>query len=143
MKKLNILFLFICYSWGCIAQPMKQMIQVSVVPNSENWLYKLGKDAVFTVTVTKNGIPMKGIKIRYELSQDMLEPFKQKELLLKDGITTINAGTLRKAGFLRCRAFVTIKVPHPVAVRYAFDNYVEGDLFCGGLPLSSFRSDNW
>ena len=48
MKKLNILFLFICYSWGCIAQPMKQMIQVSVVPNSENWLYKLGKDAVFT-----------------------------------------------------------------------------------------------
>ena len=109
MKKLNILFLFICYSWGCIAQPMKQMIQVSVVPNSENWLYKLGKDAVFTVTVTKNGIPMKGIKIRYELSQDMLEPFKQKELLLKDGITTINAGTLRKAGFLRCRAFVTIK----------------------------------
>ena len=93
MKKLNILFLFICYSWGCIAQPMKQMIQVSVVPNSENWLYKLGKDAVFTVTVTKNGIPMKGIKIRYELSQDMLEPFKQKELLLKDGITTINAGT--------------------------------------------------
>ena len=109
MKKLNILFLFICYSWGCIAQPMKQMIQVSVVPNSENWLYKLGKDTVFTVTVTKNGIPMKGIKIRYELSQDMLEPFKQKELLLKDGITTINAGTLRKAGFLRCRAFVTIK----------------------------------
>lgn len=36
------------------------------------------------------------------------------------------------------------KVPHPVAVRYAFENYAEGDLFGGdGLPISSFRSDDW
>lgn len=35
------------------------------------------------------------------------------------------------------------KVPHPVAVRYGFDNYVEGDIYCDGLPLGSFRSDNW
>lgn len=32
-------------------------------------------------------------------------------------------------------------VKEPVAVRYAFDNYVEGDLFGGDLPISSFRSD--
>lgn len=35
------------------------------------------------------------------------------------------------------------QVPHPVAVRYGFDNYVEGDLFGEDLPVSSFRSDNW
>jgi sialate O-acetylesterase len=35
------------------------------------------------------------------------------------------------------------QVPHPVAVRYAFNNYVEGDLFCEGLPVGSFRSDDW
>lgn len=35
------------------------------------------------------------------------------------------------------------KVKHPVAVRYAFDNDVEGDLFGDGLPVSSFRSDRW
>lgn len=63
----------------------------------------------FTVTVTKDGIPMKGIKIRYELSQDMLEPFKQKELLLKDGITTINAGTLTKGRFLTLPGFCNDK----------------------------------
>lgn len=34
-------------------------------------------------------------------------------------------------------------VPNPVAVRYAFKNWVDGDLFCDGLPLSSFRSDDW
>lgn len=34
-------------------------------------------------------------------------------------------------------------VPHPVAVRYGFVNYVEGDVYCDGLPLGSFRSDDW
>lgn len=35
------------------------------------------------------------------------------------------------------------KVSKPVAVRYAFKNWADGDLFCDGLPISSFRSDNW
>jgi sialate O-acetylesterase len=36
------------------------------------------------------------------------------------------------------------QVKTPVAVRYAFRNWVVGDLFSTeGLPLSSFRSDNW
>ena len=35
------------------------------------------------------------------------------------------------------------QVANPVAVRYAFDNYVEGDLYGEDLPVSSFRSDNW
>ena len=35
------------------------------------------------------------------------------------------------------------EVKNPVAVRYAFENYVEGDLFEDDLPISSFRSDNW
>lgn len=36
------------------------------------------------------------------------------------------------------------QVPHPVAVRYAFDDFVVGDLFgMGDLPVSSFRTDDW
>lgn len=36
------------------------------------------------------------------------------------------------------------EVKNPVAVRYAFENYVKGDLFgTEGLPVSSFRTDNW
>ena len=34
-------------------------------------------------------------------------------------------------------------VSKPVAVRYAFTNWADGDLFCDGLPVSSFRSDDW
>ena len=36
------------------------------------------------------------------------------------------------------------EVKKPVAVRYAFENYVDGDLYgTEGLPVSSFRTDNW
>ena len=31
----------------------------------------------------------------------------------------------------------------PVAVRYAFKDWAEGDLMHDGLPVSSFRTDNW
>ncbi len=35
------------------------------------------------------------------------------------------------------------KVKKPVAVRYGFKNWVAGDLMHDGLPVSSFRTDNW
>ncbi len=35
------------------------------------------------------------------------------------------------------------EVKHPVAVRYAFHDWAVGDLMHDGLPVSSFRSDNW
>lgn len=36
------------------------------------------------------------------------------------------------------------QVKNPVAVRYAFRDYIAGDLFSTeGLPASSFRTDNW
>jgi sialate O-acetylesterase len=35
------------------------------------------------------------------------------------------------------------EVKHPVAVRYAFHDWADGDLMHDGLPISSFRTDNW
>lgn len=50
-----------------------------------------------------------------------------------------------KAWISRSKVMVkSDEVPHPVAVRYAFENGSEGDLFStDGLPVSSFRSDDW
>lgn len=50
-----------------------------------------------------------------------------------------------KAWIVRSKVYVkSDQVKKPIAVRYAFENYVEGDLFSTeGLPVSSFRSDNW
>lgn len=49
-----------------------------------------------------------------------------------------------KAWIERNRVYLkSDKVSKPVAVRYAFKDWADGDLFCDGLPVSSFRSDNW
>lgn len=54
--------------------------------------------------------------------------------------------------FFPAKAFITGKgitlfapqVEKPVAVRYAFDDFVTGTLYnTNGLPASSFRTDNW
>ena len=44
----------------------------------------------------------------------------------------------------RNRVYVVCdEVKKPIAVRYAFKDWVEGDLMHDGLPVSSFRTDNW
>lgn len=50
-----------------------------------------------------------------------------------------------KAEIKRSKVVVSSdKVSKPVAVRYAFKDFAEGDLFSTeGLPLSSFRTDDW
>lgn len=50
-----------------------------------------------------------------------------------------------RAWITRSKVYVKAEeVAQPVAVRYAFENYVKGDLYgTEGLPVSSFRTDNW
>ena len=49
-----------------------------------------------------------------------------------------------KAWIERSKLYVKCdEVKEPVAVRYAFNDWADGDLFCDGLPVSSFRTDNW
>ncbi len=44
----------------------------------------------------------------------------------------------------RNRVYVVCnEVKQPVAVRYAFKDWADGDLMHDGLPVSSFRTDNW
>lgn len=50
-----------------------------------------------------------------------------------------------KAWIVRSKVYVkSEQIKNPIAVRYAFENFVDGDLFSTeGLPVSSFRSDDW
>lgn len=49
-----------------------------------------------------------------------------------------------KVWISRNRVYVVCEeVKTPVAVRYAFHDWAEGDLMHDGLPVSSFRTDDW
>jgi len=108
MKIKLLAFLLLLSSLTLFSQPAERMVKVLVTPDQPEWTYAVGQKVKFDVRVTKNNIPVNNVEIRYELSYDMMEPFKKETLVLKEGKLTVDAGTMKTAGFLRCRVFVKL-----------------------------------
>jgi len=88
------------------AQSGGSIVKVSVAPQHSNWVYQPGETVKFDVTVTKNNVLLPNVEISYEYGPEMLPPTKRDKQTLKDGKTVIDAGTMKTAGFLRCRVSV-------------------------------------
>ena len=54
---------------------------------------------------TKNDVLLPHVEISYEFGPEMLPPVKKDKQTLRDGKTVIDAGTMKTAGFLRCRVY--------------------------------------
>lgn len=89
------------------AQPKQTIITVAVAPENTDWQYECGDDVTFSLTVCKSGIPLKGVEVYYEISEDMMSPHKKGNITLEDGTMQIEAGTMKRPGFLRLRAWAT------------------------------------
>lgn len=76
---------------------------VEIAPAGGSWVLNTGQKARFEIRVTENNIPTVG-KVDFELSYDCTEPFRKGEAKLKDGVAIVDAGTMKKPGFLRCKA---------------------------------------
>lgn len=84
-------------------QAQGRYVDVQVAADHQGWVYNTGEKVQFQIAVTKNYNPIPGVKIRYELSEDYMPPFKTEEVVLRDGTLTVDAGTLRNPGFIRCQ----------------------------------------
>jgi cephalosporin-C deacetylase-like acetyl esterase len=109
MTKMNR-FLILGTVWSLslvslVAQQQERYVKVNVAPDHGDWLYKPGDKVKFDVQVTKNDVLLQNVRIRYEVSADMMPPVKQDSLVLKNGTFTVDGGTMEKAGFLRCRVW--------------------------------------
>jgi len=109
MKCIFKVLLLLTFSIQLAAQPAEQIVKVQVTPDRPDFLYKEGQTVKFTVKVLKNSIPLKDVNIRFEISEDMMKPHKSDKLTLKDGVTTFDAGTMKKSGFLRCLVYAEYK----------------------------------
>ncbi len=96
-----ISFLFIS---TVFAQPAQTLIKVNVATEKKDWVYKPNEKVRFNITVTKNNQPVEGISISYEVGPEMMKPTKSEEIVLKNGTATIDGGTMKEPGFLRCIA---------------------------------------
>lgn len=105
MKKLfalSWLVYAVIISGSVQAQPSEQFVKVIVAPDHDNWTYKTGEKVKFSISVLQNGNPVKDVKIRYEIGSEKMEPNKKDSTVLAKGVTSIEGGALKTAGFLRC-----------------------------------------
>ena len=76
-------------------------IKVLVSPDHSDWTYSIGEKCNFKVRVLNSQNFMSGVKIDYELGEDMYPLKKMTGLILKNGELNVSA-SMNKAGFLRC-----------------------------------------
>lgn len=87
------------------AQPVEQMVKVLVVPERADWTYKTGEQVTFTISVLQNGSLIRNATINYQVGPEKMEPTLKKDgVSLPKGTLTVNGGTMKSAGFLRCVA---------------------------------------
>lgn len=104
-----VFLLFVICSSKVVSQPIEQFIKVFVAPEHTDWTYKTGETVKFVITVTQNGSPLSDVAIRYQIGLEKLEPtVKKDKVVLSKGILTVDGGSMKTAGFLRCTAEVDI-----------------------------------
>jgi cephalosporin-C deacetylase len=107
MKRL-LFFSFWLISLTVLAQPIERFVKVVVAPDHTDWTYRIGEPVKFTISVLQNGNLVKNAKVRYELGPEKMEATKKENITLATGTTTIDGGTMRTGGFLRCIAVAEV-----------------------------------
>lgn len=106
MKTLLLLLATVCVL-PVAAQIRGYNIQVNVVPDHQDWTYKVGETATFRISVTKSATPLAGAVIDYEAGLEMYQDVKKTAVVLKDGTLTVK-GKMSKPGFYRVDVKTTI-----------------------------------
>ena len=88
------------------AQPAEQLYKISVSPESGVWTFNPGQKVKFDVSVTRCNVPLDDIELPYDISEDMMTPHIKGKVKLKKGRGTIEAGSMKVPGFLRCRVYM-------------------------------------
>ncbi len=90
------------------AQPAERLIKVIVAPDRTDWTYQPGEKAKFNITVLQGGNPVKDVVLRYEVGPERMTPTAKESKTLANGTLTIDGGTMKSPGFLRCIATADI-----------------------------------
>lgn len=83
-------------------------IEIVLTQSHNNWIYKTGEEAIFTLLVLKNDVPLKNMPVKYSIGPEKMLPVKQGDLRTEDTAINITGGTLQTPGFLRCNVRVQI-----------------------------------
>src|SRR6188768_4087390 len=90
------------------AQQRTGVVTVSVVPDQADWTYEPGEPVSFRINVVRDGHPVIGSQVSYQIGPEMMPPTTRKSEALGANGITVAAGTMNEPGFLRCIAVVEV-----------------------------------
>lgn len=128
----------------CIHPPKKKEVADRLIFNALNQTYGFNNVKYDTPVFNKSEVKDGGMVLNFKNASSGLYAYEALEGFEIAGEDRVfypaNASIVeRKVVFV-----ISDKVPNPVAVRYAWRNWVVGTLFNGDLlPASSFRTDDW
>ncbi|TCC88720.1 acetylxylan esterase [Pedobacter frigiditerrae] len=103
MNRILFIMIFASIRLTCFAQiPPEKLIKVTISPDHADWIYKVGEKVKFVVKVTRFNVPVRDLKLDYQIGQERLEPTVKKTGIPFLGNMELDGGTLREPGFLRC-----------------------------------------
>ncbi|MEO6452966.1 MAG: acetylxylan esterase, partial [Ginsengibacter sp.] len=104
MKKqlFNVALFAVVLCCKVFAQPTEQIVKVIVAPDHQDWLYKTGEKVKFSIAVYQYGNLLKNAAIRYEIGPERMDPAIKDSLNLSSGVLSVDGGTMKTPGFLRC-----------------------------------------
>ncbi len=107
-RKSLIGFLFAAFFCGGLAFGQESIgtYQVRVSLDRANWSYELNETPKATIAVTLNNSQVAGLPLTVSCGPEMLPPSFERKVTTTAAPLTIDAGTLKAPGFLRCIAIV-------------------------------------
>lgn len=88
------------------AQSKKQLVDVRVVPANPEWTYTGKDDVEFSISILKDGHPVKDIDVSYQFGYERMEPLKKGTLKMGKQPLLLKCGKFSKPGFITCEASV-------------------------------------
>ena len=89
-----------------MAQPSVKKVQVIMVPDHSDAVYKLGEKVKLQVIALDCGVKLNNVEVKYQISKDLMPAHKEGALKLKGNEGVIEAGTMKEPGYLRVKATV-------------------------------------
>lgn len=107
MNKFFIIFwTLLLSSLTALAQPAERLYHISVYPANGKWNYTPGEKVKFNVVLTRCNMPEGDMELTYDITEDMMKPHASGKVKLHNGVATIEGGTMKTPGFLRCRVYM-------------------------------------
>lgn len=100
---LAVIFSIFCWTTA-VGQESESLgaYQIRVAPDRDDWTYELNQPVKFTVSVTLNNRQAAGLPVKYSCGAEQMPPTLEKTTTTGGQSFTIDAGTLKEPGFLRC-----------------------------------------